>query len=151
MEEDVLVAAAFLLQRGQVLLQVFGRGPGVGEPLGVVVLEHSALLLRDEIEIIDEIGEAPGQDEGQGDFAEGADLGHDAKRAHVGALVGRRRFFVQVLEPAVGPEIVPEDLQVVPPVAAHPVREIGDILPRRGQDQRAEGRRVGLDPGRGHG
>ena len=36
------------------------------KPLGVVVLEDAAALLGDDVEIVEEVGEVPGQDEGQG-------------------------------------------------------------------------------------
>ena len=54
-------------------MEIFGRLPGVGEPLGVVVPEDLAPLLADDVEIIEEIRKIPGQDERQGRLAERLD------------------------------------------------------------------------------
>ena len=48
-------------------------------------------------------------------------------------------------------EVVPEDLEIVPPVAADPVGEVGDVGPGCRQGHRSEGRLLGLDLARGHG
>ncbi len=119
--------------------------------LGVMVLEDAAALFGDDVEIVEDVREAPGQDEGQDDLLARADRGHEAERPDVGLLVGRGRDLGQVLEPAVGREIVPEDLEVVPPFAPDPVREVGDVRPGSRQGHRPEGGLLGLDLARGHG
>ena len=142
---------AGLFEAPQVRLEMLGRGPGVGEPLGVMVLEDPAALLGDDIEIVQDVGEAPGEDERKRDLLARGQSRGQTKGPDVGPLVGRGRDFVQVLEPAVGGEIVPEDLKVVPPIAADPVGEVGDVGPGRRQGHRPEGGRVGFDLPRGHG
>ena len=71
--------------------------------------------------------------------------GLQAQRPDVAAAVGRGRGVLLVLQHAVGGEVVPEDLQVVEPLAADPMGKIGDVLPGCRQGQGAEGGRLGID------
>ena len=143
--------AAFLFEAAEIGLEVFGGGPGVGVLRSVVVLEDAAALLGNDIEIVEDVREVPGQDEGQDDLPAGSDRGREPERPDVGLLVGRGGGLGQVLELAVRGEVVPEDLKIVPPFAAHPMGEVGHVGPGGHEGHRPVRGRFRLDLARGHG
>ena len=132
-----------------------GRRPGVrplgGEPVGHAAADDA--LARQGLErppVVHQAREVPGEHDGQLDRLPRPDPCAEPERARV-RLPGRaRRSLRAVRQPAVGPEVVPEILDVVEPAAPLPVLGERDVAPGRGDRDGARAGMRGIEAGPAH-